>query len=78
MAREIFVLADEYDAQRAYEMGTVNLVVPHAELEPTAIAWGKRILTKSPTAIRMLKYAFNAADARSRWTTSAPTTARSR
>ena len=62
VAREIFFLADEYDAQRAYEMGTVNLVVPHAELEPTAIAWGKRILTKSPTAIRMLKYAFNAAD----------------
>lgn len=62
VAREIFFLAEEYDAQRAYEMGAVNAVVPHAELESRAIAWGKTILTKSPTAIRMLKFAFNAAD----------------
>lgn len=62
IAREVFFLAQEYDAQRAYEMGAVNAVVPHAELEQTAIAWAKTILTKSPTAIRMLKYAFNAVD----------------
>ena len=62
LAREIFFLAEPYDVQRAYEMGTVNRVVPHAELEPTAIAMAEQILTKSPTAIRMLKYAFNAAD----------------
>ncbi|MEY3561270.1 MAG: hypothetical protein RL068_422 [Actinomycetota bacterium] len=61
-AREIFFLGREYDAQRAYEMGVVNAVVPHAELEPTAIEWAKDILAKSPTAIRMLKYAFNAVD----------------
>ncbi len=61
-AREVFFLADEYDAQRAYEMGAVNAVVPHAELEQRAIEWGKTILTKSPTAIRMLKFAFNAVD----------------
>lgn len=62
VAREIFFLAETYDAQRAYEMGTVNLVVPHAELETKALEWAHTVLTKSPTAIRMLKFAFNAAD----------------
>lgn len=61
-AREVFFLADEYDAQRAYEMGAVNAVVPHAELESTGVAWARRILAQSPTAIRMLKFAFNAVD----------------
>ncbi|WP_298227911.1 1,4-dihydroxy-2-naphthoyl-CoA synthase [Gryllotalpicola sp.] len=60
--REVFFLAQEYSAQRAYEMGAVNAVVPHAELETTAIEWARTILGKSPTAIRMLKFAFNAAD----------------
>ena len=62
VAREIFFLAREYDAERAYEMGTVNAVVPHADLEPTALDWAETILTKSPTAIRMLKYAMNLTD----------------
>jgi naphthoate synthase len=62
LAREVFFLAEEYSAQRAYEMGAVNRVVPHAELEREAIAMARTILGKSPTAIRMLKYAFNAAD----------------
>ena len=48
--------------QRAVEMGAVNAVVPHAELEATGIEWAREILGKSPTAIRMLKYAFNAVD----------------
>ncbi|BDQ00863.1 1,4-dihydroxy-2-naphthoyl-CoA synthase [Aquiluna sp. KACHI24] len=61
-AREIFFLGAEYDAQRAYEMGVVNKIVPHAELETQGIAWAREILGKSPTAIRMLKYAFNAVD----------------
>lgn len=61
-AREIFFLAEEYDAQRAYEIGAVNAVVSHAELESTGIAWAERILQQSPTAIRMLKFAFNAVD----------------
>jgi len=61
-AREIFFLAREYDAQRAYELGAVNAVVPHAELERTGIEWAREILGKSPTAIRMLKYAMNAVD----------------
>jgi naphthoate synthase len=61
-AREIFFLGAEYSAQRAYEMGVVNAVVPHEELEATGIAWGKDILAKSPQSVRMLKFAFNAVD----------------
>ncbi|MET0589823.1 MAG: 1,4-dihydroxy-2-naphthoyl-CoA synthase, partial [Naasia sp.] len=61
-AREVFFLAREYSAERALETGAVNAVVPHAQLEETAIEWAREILTKSPTAIRMLKFAFNAVD----------------
>jgi naphthoate synthase len=62
VAREIFFLGGEYSAARAYEMGAINAAVPHAELETTAIAWANTILGKSPTAIRMLKFALNAVD----------------
>lgn len=61
-AREVFFLAEEYSAQRAYEMGAVNRVVDHAEIETEALAMARTILGKSPTAIRMLKFAFNAVD----------------
>jgi naphthoate synthase len=62
VAREIFFLGDTYDAQRAYEMGTVNRVVPHADLETVGLEWAAKICAKSPTAQRMLKFAFNAID----------------
>jgi len=62
IAREVFFLAEEYSAQRAYEMGAVNRVVPHASLEKEALSMARTVLTKSPTAIRMLKFAFNAVD----------------
>ncbi len=61
-AREIFFLGDNYSAQQAFEMGMVNAVVPHNELETTALEWCRRIMGKSPTAIRMLKYGFNLPD----------------
>jgi naphthoate synthase len=61
-AREIFFLGDEYDASDAYRMGMVNAVVPHAELEVVALDWARRVNAKSPTAQRMLKYAFNLID----------------
>jgi len=61
-AREIFFLGQEYDAERAHQMGVVNSVVPHAQLEEKGLQMAQQILEKSPTAIRMLKYAFNAAD----------------
>ena len=61
-AREIFFLGQEYSAQRAYEMGVINAVVDHADLEKTGVEWGAEILRKSPQAVRMLKFAFNAVD----------------
>jgi naphthoate synthase len=61
-AREVFFLAKEYDAERAFQMGAVNAVVPHKDLETTAVAWAKTIMGKSPTAIRMVKFALNAVD----------------
>ncbi len=61
-AREVFFLAREYSAERALAAGAINAAVPHDELEATAIDWAREILTKSPTAIRMLKFAFNAVD----------------
>jgi len=59
-AREIWYLCDQYDAQEALDMGLVNKVVPLEKLEETYVAWAKKILKKSPLAIRMLKSAFNA------------------
>jgi naphthoate synthase len=53
-AREIFFLGREYSAEDAQRMGMVNAVVPHAELEATALQWAKEINGKSPTAKRML------------------------
>ena len=61
-AREIFFLGETYDAEDGHRMGTVNAVVPHAELEQTALEWAVKINGKSPTSQRMLKYAFNAID----------------
>ncbi|MCA9846416.1 MAG: 1,4-dihydroxy-2-naphthoyl-CoA synthase [Dehalococcoidia bacterium] len=61
-AREIFFLAPEYSADEAFQMGAINLAVPHAELERKALEWAATINGKSPTAIRMLKYAFNLPD----------------
>ena len=61
-ARVIFFLGDPYSAQDALRMGMVNKVVPHAQLEDEGLAWGRKICGKSPTAIRMLKYAFNLPD----------------
>ena len=61
-AREIFFLGFNYNAEEAYEMGMVNKVVPHAELEETAYNWAREIMAKSPTAIKMLKFGFNLID----------------
>ena len=58
-AREVFFLGKTYSAEEAVEMGMVNEAVPHGELERTAHEWAKTICSKSPMAIRMLKYAFN-------------------
>jgi naphthoate synthase len=61
-AREIFFLGHDYTAAEAVAMGMANLAVPHAELENVALDWAKTINEKSPTAMRMLKFAFNMID----------------
>ncbi|GAC1351815.1 MAG: 1,4-dihydroxy-2-naphthoyl-CoA synthase [Polyangiales bacterium] len=61
-AREIFFIGRSYSAQEAFEMGMVNAVIPHADLEDFALEWGAEINSKSPTAMRMLKYGFNLPD----------------
>ncbi len=61
-AREIFFLGREYSADDAHRMGMVNAVVAHADLERTALEWAAAINAKSPTAQRMLKFAFNLID----------------
>ncbi len=61
-AREVFFLGLNYSAQQAYEMGMVNAVVDHDELENVGLEWGRLINGKSPTAMRMLKYGFNLLD----------------
>jgi naphthoate synthase len=61
-AREIFFLGLDYSAEEAFQMGMVNKVVPHADLEKVAIEWAGHVNGKSPTAQRMLKFAFNLPD----------------
>ena len=61
-AREIFFLGDEYSAEDAHRMGMVNAVVDHADLEKVALEWGRKVMGKSPTAQRMLKFSFNLID----------------
>jgi len=61
-AREIFFLGEEYSAEDAHRMGMVNAVVDHDDLERVALEWGRKVLGKSPTAQRMLKFSFNLID----------------
>ncbi len=59
-AREVWYLCRQYTAQEAYEMGLVNKVVPPEHLEEETMEWSREMLAKSPTALRFLKYSFNA------------------
>jgi len=61
-AREIFFLGRNYSAQEAMDMGMVNAIFPHNELEQEAYNWAQEILGKSPTSIKMLKFAMNLTD----------------
>lgn len=61
-AREIFFLGRDYSAQEAFDMGMVNAVIPHRDLEKVALEWAEEMNSKSPTAMRMLKYGFNMVD----------------
>jgi naphthoate synthase len=61
-AREIFFLGLDYSAEQAHQMGMVNAVVDHRDLEAAALGWAALVNGKSPTAQRMLKFAFNLVD----------------
>jgi naphthoate synthase len=61
-AREIFFLGDTYTAEDAHRMGMVNAVVAHDDLERVGLDWGRRVMGKSPTAQRMVKFALNLID----------------
>lgn len=61
-AREIFFLGRAYSAQEMADMGAVNIVTQHAGIETVALDVAAEILGKSPTAQRMLKFAFNLID----------------
>jgi naphthoate synthase len=61
-AREVFFLGREYTAEQAHAMGMVNEVVDHDRLEEVALEWAAAVNAKSPTAQRMLKFAFNLID----------------
>lgn len=61
-AREVFFLGREYTAEQAHSMGMVNEVVDHDRLEDVALEWAAAVNAKSPTAQRMLKFAFNLID----------------
>ncbi|KAG1660052.1 hypothetical protein FOA52_010037 [Chlamydomonas sp. UWO 241] len=61
-AREMWFLARLYSAQQALDMGLVNNVVPLAQLEPETLSWCREMLSNSPTALRVLKAALNAAE----------------
>ncbi len=61
-AREIFFLGRNYSAQEAFDMGMVNAVIPHKDLERVALEWAAEMNSKSPTAMRMLKFGFNMID----------------
>lgn len=61
-AREIFFLGRNYSAQEAFDMGMVNAVIEHKNLEVEALQWAREMNAKSPTAMRMLKFGFNMID----------------
>jgi naphthoate synthase len=61
-AREVFFLGRDYSADEALAMGAINASVPHVDLEKIGLEWAAEINGKSPTAVRMLKFAFNLLD----------------
>ncbi len=59
-AREIWYMCRRYTAQEAMQMGLVNAVVPHDQLDATVEAWCAELLERSPTALALAKRSFNA------------------
>lgn len=60
-AREMWYLCRRYTAAQAYDMGLVNVVVPHDKLDDEVAAWCAELMERSPTALAIAKRSFNAA-----------------
>ncbi|MGD8825354.1 MAG: 2-ketocyclohexanecarboxyl-CoA hydrolase [Myxococcales bacterium] len=60
-AREMWYLCRRYTAAQAYQMGLVNVVVPHEKLDDEVAAWCAELMERSPTALAIAKRSFNAA-----------------
>jgi naphthoate synthase len=58
----LHILGRTYSAEDMQRMGAVNIVADHADLETEALQMAREINAKSPTAQRMLKFAFNLTD----------------
>lgn len=61
VAMEANLTGDLVDAERAYQLGIANRVVPAAETVATAQELARRIAAKPPIAVRLIKEAVNAA-----------------
>ena len=59
-AREIWYLCRRYTAAQACEMGLVNAVVPHDQLDAEIDKWCAELMERSPTALAIAKRSFNA------------------
>ena len=59
-AREIWFLCRKYGAEEALDMGLINAITPIDSLESEGVKWAREILQNSPTAIKCLKFSFNA------------------
>ncbi len=60
-AKELVFLGEPFDAQTAYQLGIVNMVVPLEELEKTTMKIARKLANKPSFALRMAKEALNAA-----------------
>jgi enoyl-CoA hydratase len=59
LAKELVLTGEMIPAQRAYEIGLVNRVVPQADLITTARGIAEKILSKGPVAVKLAKMAMN-------------------
>ncbi len=61
-ALELLLYGNLLKAQEALELGLVNRVVPHEELDDEALKWAEDLATRSPLAVQIAKSAFYQAE----------------
>jgi enoyl-CoA hydratase len=59
-ALEIMLTGDMFEAQRAYELGFVNYVVPPAEVLPKSLELAERIASNGPLAVKAIRQSIRA------------------